>query len=81
MGGVENAYDVVLTLDDREQFTNYSTRFRRMIENIYSQFKTQIKIKRLPIGDGIWIARQKHLDYEYVLNFIVESKNVYDLQC
>ena len=45
-----------------------------MIENICSQFKFQIKIKRLLVDDGIWIARHKHLDNEYVIDFIVERK-------
>ncbi|XP_022992270.1 crossover junction endonuclease MUS81 [Cucurbita maxima] len=77
----EDAYSVVLILDDREQFANHSSRSRRMIENICSQFKIQIEIRRLPVGDGIWIARHKHLDNEYVLDFIVERKNIDDLRC
>ncbi|XP_022139114.1 crossover junction endonuclease MUS81 isoform X2 [Momordica charantia] len=77
----EDAYKVVLILDDREQFVNQSSRSRRMIENICSQFKIQIEIRRLPVGDGIWIARHKHLDNEYVLDFIVERKNIDDLRC
>lgn len=36
-------------------------------------------MKRLPVGDAIWIARHKVLDTEYVLDFIVERKNVDDL--
>ncbi|XP_038892705.1 crossover junction endonuclease MUS81 isoform X2 [Benincasa hispida] len=77
----EDSYNVVLILDDREQFANHSSRSRRMIENICSQFKIQIEIRRLPVGDGIWIARHKHLDNEYVLDFIVERKNIDDLRC
>ncbi|GMP41255.1 hypothetical protein CsSME_00011419 [Camellia sinensis var. sinensis] len=37
--------------------------------------------RRLPVGDGIWIARHKHLGSEYILDFIVERKNVDDLRC
>jgi ERCC4-type nuclease len=33
----------------------------------------------LPVGDGIWIARHKRHLTEYVLDFIVERKNVVDL--
>jgi ERCC4-type nuclease len=33
----------------------------------------------LPVGDGIWIARHKKNLTEYVLDFIVERKNVADL--
>ncbi|XP_011655894.1 crossover junction endonuclease MUS81 isoform X2 [Cucumis sativus] len=77
----EDCYNVVLILDDREQFAKHSSRSRRMIENICSQFKIQIEIRRLPVGDGIWVARHKHLDNEYVLDFIVERKDVEDLRC
>ncbi|XP_057513441.1 crossover junction endonuclease MUS81 isoform X2 [Actinidia eriantha] len=38
-------------------------------------------VRRLPVGDGIWIARDKQLGNEYVLDFIVERKNVDDLRC
>ncbi|KAK9123269.1 hypothetical protein Sjap_012871 [Stephania japonica] len=37
-------------------------------------------VRRLPVGDGIWIARHKHVENEYVLDFIVERKNVDDLR-
>ena len=36
-------------------------------------------MKRLPVGDAIWIARHKVHETEYVLDFIVERKNVDDL--
>ncbi|KAF3437432.1 hypothetical protein FNV43_RR20185 [Rhamnella rubrinervis] len=39
------------------------------------------KIRRLPVGDGIWIARHKFFSNEYMLNFIVERKNNDDLRC
>ena len=75
----EDAYDVVLISNDREQFANHSSQSRRMIENICSQFKIQIEIRRLPVGDRMWIARHKHLDNEYVLDFIVVRKIINDL--
>lgn len=34
----------------------------------------------MPVGDAIWIARNKVIGTEYVLDFIVERKNVEDLQ-
>eukprot|EP00261_Vitis_vinifera_P016553 XP_010645693.1 PREDICTED: crossover junction endonuclease MUS81 isoform X3 [Vitis vinifera] len=77
----EDVYEVVLILDDREQFTTQGSRSRKIIENICTQFKIQIEVRRLPVGDGIWVARHKHLDSEYVLDFIVERKNVNDLRC
>jgi crossover junction endonuclease MUS81 len=36
-------------------------------------------MKRLPVGDAIWIARHKVHHTEYVLDLIVERKNVDDL--
>lgn len=38
-----------------------------------------MQVKRLPVGDGIWIARHRKLRTEYVLDFIVERKNIADL--
>ncbi|PSS09951.1 Crossover junction endonuclease [Actinidia chinensis var. chinensis] len=77
----EETYDIILILDDREQFANQGSRSRKIIENIRTQFKIQIEVRRLPVGDGIWIARDKQLGNEYVLDFIVERKNVDDLRC
>ncbi|GMI84925.1 ARABIDOPSIS THALIANA MMS AND UV SENSITIVE 81, MMS AND UV SENSITIVE 81 [Hibiscus trionum] len=76
----EDVYEVILILDDREQFTSQGARSKKMLENICSEFKIKINVRRLPIGDGIWIARHKHLSSEYVLDFIVERKNVNDLR-
>ena len=38
-----------------------------------------IQVRQLPVGDGIWIARHKEDHTEYVLDFIVERKEVMDL--
>ncbi|KAK4285421.1 hypothetical protein QN277_002121 [Acacia crassicarpa] len=76
----EDVYEVILILDDREQFATQGSRSRRIIENIRSQFKILVDVRRLPVGDGIWIAHHKTLDSEYVLDFIVERKNVDDLR-
>ncbi|KAM2482660.1 hypothetical protein ACFX1W_040390 [Malus domestica] len=77
----EDAYEVILVLDDREQFATRGSRPGRIIENVRTQFKIKIEVRRLPVGDGIWIARHKHLHSEYVLDFIVERKKVDDLRC
>uniref|UniRef100_A0A0D9VA68 Crossover junction endonuclease MUS81 n=1 Tax=Leersia perrieri TaxID=77586 RepID=A0A0D9VA68_9ORYZ len=69
-------YEVVLVLDDREKFGHRS---KNVVENIHSQFGVPVEIKHLPVGDGIWIARDRKLHTEYVLDFIVERKNVADL--
>ncbi|XP_017985058.1 PREDICTED: crossover junction endonuclease MUS81 isoform X1 [Theobroma cacao] len=76
----EDVYEVILILDDREHFTSQGARSKKMIEKICSEFKIKINVRRLPIGDGIWIARHKHLFKEYVLDFIVERKKVDDLR-
>ncbi|XBI22170.1 hypothetical protein VPH35_063220 [Triticum aestivum] len=71
------AYEVVLILDDRDTFGPRSR--RKVVDNIRSQFNIPVEIKHLPVGDALWIARHKELDTDYVLDFIVERKNVDDL--
>ncbi|KAM0912296.1 hypothetical protein ACQ4PT_012970 [Festuca glaucescens] len=71
------AYEVVLILDDRETLGRRAR--RNVVDNIRSQFGIPIKMKRLPVGDAIWIAHHKVLHTEYVLDFIVERKSVDDL--
>ncbi|KAL1559570.1 Crossover junction endonuclease mus81, variant 2 [Salvia divinorum] len=75
-----DVYEVVLILDNREQFAMQGSRSRKIIENICSLFQIQIEVRRLPVGDGIWIARHKYLGSEFVLDFIVERKKVDDLR-
>ncbi|KAF5805973.1 putative ERCC4 domain, restriction endonuclease type II [Helianthus annuus] len=75
----EDIYEVVLILDDREKFTKAS-KSRKLLEHVQLHFKIPIEVRRLPVGDGIWIARHKTLGSEYVLDFIVERKNVDDLR-
>ncbi|VAH76140.1 unnamed protein product [Triticum turgidum subsp. durum] len=70
------AYEVVLILDDREIF---GSRGKRVVGNIHSKFHVPVEIKRLPVGDGIWIARHRRSHTEYVLDFVVERKSVTDL--
>uniref|UniRef100_A0ACD5VNQ0 Uncharacterized protein n=1 Tax=Avena sativa TaxID=4498 RepID=A0ACD5VNQ0_AVESA len=70
------AYEVVLVLDDRETF---GFRGNRVIGNIHSKFHVPVEMKRLPVGDGIWIARHRRSRTEYVLDFVVERKGVTDL--
>ncbi|GAB4858441.1 Crossover junction endonuclease mus81 [Ancistrocladus abbreviatus] len=60
----------------------YSKRLNRMcfLEIMHVQCLSAAR-SRLPVGDGIWIARHKQLHTEYVLDFIVERKKVDDLCC
>ncbi|KAJ4842727.1 hypothetical protein Tsubulata_046051 [Turnera subulata] len=76
----EDVYDVILILDDREQFAVRSSKGGKLIEYICKEYKIKIQVRRLPVGDGIWIARHKYLHTEYVLDFIVERKKVDDLR-
>ncbi|KZV47285.1 hypothetical protein F511_07708 [Dorcoceras hygrometricum] len=75
-----DVYQVVLILDNREQFATQGSRSRKIIDGICSQFQIKIEIRRLPVGDCIWIARHKYIQSEYVLDFIVERKKVDDLR-
>ncbi|GAB4832242.1 Crossover junction endonuclease mus81 [Ancistrocladus abbreviatus] len=77
----KDAYKVILVLDDREHFISRGSKSSKIVDSICSQFKIQIEVRRLPVGDGIWIARHKQLHTEYVLDFIVEWKKVDDLRC
>ncbi|KAK1316387.1 Crossover junction endonuclease MUS81 [Acorus calamus] len=78
----EYVYDVILILDDREQFakSSHGSRSKKVVDSIRSQFKIQVEVRRLPIGDGIWLARHRNLNKEYALDFIVERKNIDDLR-
>ncbi|KAJ6387901.1 hypothetical protein OIU77_026459 [Salix suchowensis] len=76
----EDVYEVILILDDREQFAIQCSRGRKLVECICKEHKIKIQVRRLPVGDGIWIARHKYLLSEYVLDFIVERKKVDDLR-
>ncbi|KAJ4914337.1 XPF-type/helicase protein [Raphanus sativus] len=72
----EEVYQVIMILDDREQFATNG----KKIENICSRYEIKIEVRRLPVGDCIWIARHKYLGTEYVLDFIVERKSVDDMR-
>lgn len=71
------AYEVVFILDDREKF---GCRSRKVADNIHSLIHVPVEVRKLPVGDGIWIARHRKDRKEYVLDFIVERKEVSDLE-
>ncbi|ESW21005.1 hypothetical protein PHAVU_005G033000 [Phaseolus vulgaris] len=50
----EDAYDIILILDDREQFATQGSRSRKIIENICNQFK--IKIERCGLKKLIYLV-------------------------
>ncbi|WVZ67444.1 hypothetical protein U9M48_016519 [Paspalum notatum var. saurae] len=70
------AYEVVFVLDDREKF---GCRSRTIAENIHSLIQLPVEVRKLPVGDGIWIARHRKDGKEYVLDLIIERKEVSDL--
>ncbi|KAJ9179593.1 hypothetical protein P3X46_011364 [Hevea brasiliensis] len=76
----EDVYEVILILDDREHYAIQGSKYSKLIESICKEHKIKIVVRRLPVGDGIWIARHKYLFCEYVLDFIVERKKVDDLR-
>ncbi|KNA06008.1 hypothetical protein SOVF_185050 isoform A [Spinacia oleracea] len=77
---LEDEYKVVLIVDDREGFVRRKpTSTKELIKEICQRFKIEVEVKRLPVGDAIWIARHKQLSNDYVLDFIVERKDVEDL--
>lgn len=76
----KDAYDVILILDDREKFTMQGSKSRKIVENISKEFNIEIELRRLPVGDAIWVARHKRFSSEYVLDLIVERKRVDDLR-
>ncbi|VAH69118.1 unnamed protein product [Triticum turgidum subsp. durum] len=67
------------TLSLQKNFSGWARARRKVVDNIHTQFGVPVKIKHLPVGDALWIARHKQLGTEYVLDFIVERKNVDDL--
>ncbi|GAB2278433.1 Crossover junction endonuclease mus81 [Dionaea muscipula] len=77
----KDTYEVILILDDREHFVSHGSKSRKIIDEICKQFQIKIEVRRLPIGDGVWLARHKQVDSEYILDFVVERKKVDDLRC
>ncbi|XP_039850711.1 crossover junction endonuclease MUS81-like isoform X3 [Panicum virgatum] len=63
----------------RGNFLVQWSRSRKVADNIRSQIHVPVEIRKLPVGDGIWIARHRKDHTEYVLDFIVERKEVLDL--
>nr|XP_040253088.1 crossover junction endonuclease MUS81 [Aegilops tauschii subsp. strangulata] len=64
---------------DSNRLVQWPRSRRKVVDNIRSQFNIPVEVKHLPVGDALWIARHKELDTDYVLDFIVERKNVEDL--
>ncbi|CAL1353432.1 unnamed protein product [Linum trigynum] len=76
----EDLYEVLLVLDDREQFATHGSRGKKLIDGMCKEHRIKVEVRRLPVGDAIWLAHHKYHFDEYVLDFVVERKNVDDLR-
>ncbi|XP_024517243.1 crossover junction endonuclease MUS81 isoform X2 [Selaginella moellendorffii] len=76
-----NVYNVILILDDRECFTRggRGTSKSMFAERLRQQYKVDVEVRHLPVGDATWVAYNKLTRQEFVLDFIVERKAVDDL--
>ncbi|KAK4769643.1 hypothetical protein SAY86_027793 [Trapa natans] len=68
------------TLDPVFNSRNSSEELTIQQQLLKDHAKSNRRVRRLPVGDAIWIAHHKYLDNEYVLDFIVERKKVDDLR-
>eukprot|EP00897_Mesotaenium_endlicherianum_P002751 jgi/Mesen1/2503/ME000159S01625 len=78
----EQAYDVVLLVDHREQF-QHTTRDRTSLDQVVEKLRVThsltVEVRSLPVGDVMWLARHRHTRQEYVLDYVLERKRVDDL--
>eukprot|EP01026_Neomeris_dumetosa_P031179 TRINITY_DN24750_c0_g1_i7.p1 TRINITY_DN24750_c0_g1~~TRINITY_DN24750_c0_g1_i7.p1 ORF type:complete len:664 (+),score=106.22 TRINITY_DN24750_c0_g1_i7:82-2073(+) len=77
-----SVYSIVLIIDQREQFSQGRKNRIQCLEQHLQRLINQgidAEIRTLPVGDALWIARNKFNGQEYVLDYIVERKNVDDL--
>lgn len=78
----KNEYDIVICLDNLEKFEikGGERKASRFADLLSQQYCLIVELKRLPVGDVLWIARsKKDPKLEYVLDFILERKRVDDL--
>ncbi|GBG87072.1 hypothetical protein CBR_g44528 [Chara braunii] len=78
------AYGVVLLLDHREQFLRNSNRDNpkeraaRLLRFNGGNCGVDVDVRQLPVGDALWVARDRRTSQEFVLDFIIERKRVDD---
>ncbi|GAB2211029.1 hypothetical protein Droror1_Dr00016320 [Drosera rotundifolia] len=77
----KDTYEVIFILDNREHFISHGSKSSKIVDEICKQFNIKIEVRRLPLGDGVWIARHKQIFLDYILDFVVERKKVDDLLC
>lgn len=72
----KGTYDIKFLLDNREVFSREE---RNHFSNALKDMGVNIEVRALPVGDGTWIAINKHTKQETTLNFIFERKRLDDL--
>ncbi|KAK9828498.1 hypothetical protein WJX72_000382 [[Myrmecia] bisecta] len=78
-------YEVVLILDQREQFSRAggAGRTESLMQHVQAMTNQGLKleVRQLEVGDALWVARSlRSPGAEYVLDFIVERKSAGDLE-
>ena len=80
-----NEYEIILLVDEREQYASTNSEGSRSVSLSTHLARMQqaglvVEQRLLPIGDALWIARQRsHPREEYVLDYILERKSIIDL--
>jgi ERCC4-type nuclease len=72
----DNNMEIVLLIDQREKRNNNDLGF---FENHLRQRKINCECAVLPVGDFLWIKRNRQTGEEWVLDYIIERKGVDDL--
>lgn len=65
-------FDIILLVDNQEQST--TSRFKSVVDCLRTIDRCTFEMRRLAIGDYLWIARCRHTSVEFVLDWIVERK-------
>ncbi|ODQ44923.1 hypothetical protein PICMEDRAFT_36401 [Pichia membranifaciens NRRL Y-2026] len=70
------SYDIKFLLDNREVFSKQE---RDFFSSALKDMGINLEVRALPVGDGTWIAVNRHTKQETTLNFIFERKRLDDL--
>lgn len=70
------SYEIKFLLDNREVFSKQE---RDFFSTALKEMGINLEVRALPVGDGTWIAVNRHTKQETTLNFIFERKRLDDL--
>ena len=70
------SYEIKFLLDTREVFSKQE---RDFFSTTLKEMGVNLEVRALPVGDGTWIAVNRHTKQETTLNFIFERKRLDDL--